>query len=134
MYVCMYLCISIWMPACLYVCAVITGPLVVLPFGSKKFCRLARRSSHLAHHTVGMGVFCAGDYNRDIKIQVFDFDQNSKHDLIGEVHTSLQQMLSLPSLELINDKKRHKGAGELRVSDRRTKACSCNLCFFLESS
>ncbi|XP_066950988.1 copine-8-like isoform X1 [Macrobrachium rosenbergii] len=55
---------------------------------------------------------CAGDHNRSIKIECYDWDSDGGHDLIGECYTNLQRLLEGPgnsnSYELINPKKKAK--------------------------
>jgi Ca2+-dependent lipid-binding protein len=35
---------------------------------------------------------CNGDYNRALKIDIYDWDSNGKHDIIGTVRTNLQEL------------------------------------------
>ena len=35
---------------------------------------------------------CNGDYDRPLKIQVFDFDNDGKHDFIGEFYTTVNEV------------------------------------------
>ena len=35
---------------------------------------------------------CNGDHNRALKIDIYDWDANSKHDLIGTVKTNLRDL------------------------------------------
>ncbi|XP_071534186.1 copine-8-like isoform X2 [Panulirus ornatus] len=55
---------------------------------------------------------CAGDHNRSIKIECYDWDSDGGHDLIGECYTNLQRLLEGPgttnTYELINPKKKAK--------------------------
>lgn len=57
-------------------------------------------------------VLCAGDHNRSIKIECYDWDSDGTHDLIGECYTNLQRLLEGPGTtnvyHLINPKKKAK--------------------------
>ena len=35
---------------------------------------------------------CNGDYDRPLKVQVFDFDNDGKHDFIGEFFTTVNEV------------------------------------------
>ncbi|CAG2109150.1 unnamed protein product, partial [Medioppia subpectinata] len=57
---------------------------------------------------------CGGDYERNIKVDCYDWDENSAHDLIGSFTTNLRRLSAGPSqqnlYECINaDKKKRKG-------------------------
>merc|ERR1712126_663607 len=51
---------------------------------------------------------CNGDYNRDLKIEIFDYDSSGENDLIGEFTTNLRSLSTAPSsgtkYEVINPK------------------------------
>ena len=36
---------------------------------------------------------CNGDYDRPLKVQVFDYDSDGHHDFIGEFFTSVNEVL-----------------------------------------
>lgn len=56
---------------------------------------------------------CNGDYDRSIKIECYDWDNDgSSHDLIGECYTNMRQLAEgSGSFELINPKKKSKKKG-----------------------
>jgi Ca2+-dependent lipid-binding protein len=35
---------------------------------------------------------CNGDYNRALKIDIYDWDSNGKHDIIGTIRTNFQEI------------------------------------------
>ena len=55
---------------------------------------------------------CNGDYNRTLKVDVYDMDNDGSHDLIGTFQTNLQRLAKGPGpenlYEVINEKKRQK--------------------------
>jgi len=55
---------------------------------------------------------CNGDYDRQLRIDVYDADDDGSHDLIGIFHTTLRKLLKGPGSEnkyaCINEKKRQK--------------------------
>lgn len=66
-----------------------------------------------------------GDYNRPLKIMVFDWDDSGSHDLIGECEVTLNSLLSAfergsQPFELINPKKK-KRTGMLRLDHLEVK-------------
>jgi hypothetical protein len=44
---------------------------------------------------------CSGDYERNLKIDCFDWDENSAHDLIGSFTTNLRKLSAGPSQQNI---------------------------------
>ena len=63
---------------------------------------------------------CNGDYNRTLKVDVWDEDTGGSHDLIGSFQTNLQRLLKGPgtenSYEAINEKKRQKKGAKYKNS------------------
>ena len=63
---------------------------------------------------------CHGDYNRDIKMTVYDHDSDGDHDLIGQCHTTLNKLLQGPgsvnTYDCINQKKQRKKGAKYRNS------------------
>lgn len=60
---------------------------------------------------------CNGDYDRPLKIQVFDFDNDGKHDFIGEFYTTVNEMVEGEGFQIVlwdvvNDKKREKKSSQ----------------------
>ncbi|XP_069980599.1 copine-8 isoform X2 [Penaeus vannamei] len=57
-------------------------------------------------------ILCAGDQNRSIKIECYDWDSDGGHDLIGECYTNLARLQEGPgtsnAYQLINPKKKAK--------------------------
>ena len=55
---------------------------------------------------------CNGDYNRTLKVDVYDMDNDGSHDLIGTFQTNLHRLAKGPGpenlYEVINEKKRQK--------------------------
>jgi len=55
---------------------------------------------------------CNGDYNRTLRFDVYDMDNDGSHDLIGSFQTNLQRLSKGPGpenlYEVINEKKRQK--------------------------
>eukprot|EP00095_Tigriopus_kingsejongensis_P004026 maker-scaffold5_size1054832-snap-gene-2.8 protein:Tk04026 transcript:maker-scaffold5_size1054832-snap-gene-2.8-mRNA-1 annotation:"Copine-8" len=45
-----------------------------------------------AEVTITSGKLCNGDWNRKLKFEVFDHDNNGSHDFIGEFYTNLDEM------------------------------------------
>ena len=58
--------------------------------------------------TIHMSVLCNGDPKQPIYIECFDWDKHSEDDLIGVCRTSLELLLTRPSIELINPAKQKK--------------------------
>lgn len=67
---------------------------------------------------------CNGDYDRSLKFECFDHNQNGKHSYIGEFFTTLRQLLegpgSLNRYHCINSKKKskkknYKNSGEIHL-------------------
>eukprot|EP00055_Hartaetosiga_balthica_P000634 m.137110 g.137110 ORF g.137110 m.137110 type:complete len:524 (-) comp11269_c0_seq1:136-1707(-) len=72
--------------------------------------------------TVSTASFCNGDFQRPMKIEVYDWDATSAPDLIGIAETTLAYMLENNSteMELINPKKKekkkkYKNSGTFRI-------------------
>eukprot|EP00730_Choanoeca_flexa_P007182 TRINITY_DN12293_c1_g1_i4.p1 TRINITY_DN12293_c1_g1~~TRINITY_DN12293_c1_g1_i4.p1 ORF type:complete len:533 (+),score=126.03 TRINITY_DN12293_c1_g1_i4:208-1806(+) len=71
--------------------------------------------------TVPVSQLCNGDYNRPLMVEVFDWDLDGGHDLIGRFETTLTALLegSGKSYELINPKKtgrsKYTNSGELTI-------------------
>ncbi|XP_076035926.1 copine-8-like isoform X2 [Oratosquilla oratoria] len=61
---------------------------------------------------VPLRILCGGDYERMIKIECYDYDNDGGHDLIGECYTTMKKLNSGPGHEnqydLINPKKKAK--------------------------
>ena len=59
-----------------------------------------------------MGALCNGDYDRGLKLEVFDDDDGGDHDSIGRCFTNLRTLVKGPGPEnvydLINEKKKEK--------------------------
>jgi hypothetical protein len=58
--------------------------------------------------TLHMSVLCNGDPKQPLYIEVFDWDKHSADDLIGVCRTSLEMLLTRPTIELINPEKQKK--------------------------
>jgi hypothetical protein len=88
--------------------------------------------------TVSAQALCNGDYDRQVLVQVFDWDSDGTHDLIGETLTNVRDLLnkyghghgSATWLPLINEKKKKRGwratIGQYKNSGR-IKLVLCNL-------
>ena len=68
---------------------------------------------------------CNGDYQRQLKIEIFDYDSASKDDIIGEFVTNLRSFTNHSQHEVINlnkqrNKHKYKNSGTVYVSQ-------CNL-------
>ena len=68
---------------------------------------------------------CNGDYQRELKIEIFDYDSASKDDIIGEFVTNLRSFTNHSQHEVINlnkqrNKSKYKNSGTVYVSQ-------CNL-------
>ena len=68
---------------------------------------------------------CNGDYQRELKIEIFDYDSTSKDDIIGEFVTNLRSFTNHSQHEVINlnkqrNKHKYKNSGTVYVSQ-------CNL-------
>ena len=63
---------------------------------------------------------CNGDYDRSLKIEVFDDDDGGDHDLIGTCQTNLRTLVKGPGSDnvynLINQKKREKKGSKYKNS------------------
>ncbi|KAJ1441132.1 Copine-domain-containing protein [Ochromonadaceae sp. CCMP2298] len=68
---------------------------------------------------IPMTSLCNGDIYRPLKIEIFDWDSNGKHDTMGSVDTSVNEMLTsgdapMPVIEAAKvSKKSYKGSGHL---------------------
>ncbi|EGD81311.1 hypothetical protein PTSG_11347 [Salpingoeca rosetta] len=60
--------------------------------------------------TITVGELCNGDYTRPLKFDVFDWDSDGGHDLIGSAESTLNDLIATKgsTLELINAKKAAK--------------------------
>jgi len=73
---------------------------------------------------IGIDFVCNGDYNREIKIECYDWDEFGSHSLIGECITTLKQLIGMEKnckVPLINPevkekKKKYENSGELIVN------------------
>ena len=63
---------------------------------------------------------CNGDYHRDLKLSVYDWDMDGSHDYIGSFHTTLDRLKSGQSsenvYECINEKKQQKKGSKYKNS------------------
>jgi len=74
---------------------------------------------------IPLSELCDGDYNMVLQIAVYDEDKSSRHDLIGTVDVTLDQLLqcsrSSTSLPLVRERdgihKRKEGRGDILVSE-----------------
>jgi hypothetical protein len=72
---------------------------------------------------IPMGLLCNGDIDRPLRIEIFDYDENSSHDTMGVVDTSIRGMISangtaFPVIELAKkDKKGYTNSGTLTCSN-----------------
>merc|ERR1712038_1143563 len=61
---------------------------------------------------LSVATICNGDYNRDLKVEVYDADDDGSHDLIGTFHTNLRRLSKGNCAEnvydCINEKKKKK--------------------------
>ena len=59
-----------------------------------------------------MNEICSGDYDRDIKIEIYDHDKRGKDDLIGEFVTTLRSLMAGASnnaeFEIVNPERKQK--------------------------
>jgi hypothetical protein len=88
--------------------------------------------------TVSVQQLCNGDYDRQILLQVFDWDSDGTHDLIGETTSNMRDLLNKYGhghggatwLPLINERKKKHGwratVGRYKNSGR-IKLALCNL-------
>ncbi|KAK4304696.1 hypothetical protein Pmani_023368 [Petrolisthes manimaculis] len=74
-------------------------------------------------------ILCAGEHNRTLKIECYDWDSDGGHDFIGECTTTLEQLLEGPSTSntypFINPKKKakkssYKDSGKLVLKSAST--------------
>jgi len=78
---------------------------------------------------VGLDFVCNGDYNREIKIECFDYNEIGAHELIGECFTTLNQLVGMEKnlkVPLINPedkekKKKYDNSGHLVVNRVRVR-------------
>uniref|UniRef100_A0A669BBF2 Copine VIII n=1 Tax=Oreochromis niloticus TaxID=8128 RepID=A0A669BBF2_ORENI len=70
---------------------------------------------------------CNGDYDRSIKVEVYDWDRDGGHDFIGEFSTSYREMSRSQSqfhvYEVLNPKK--KGKKKKKYQNSGTVGCYC---------
>uniref|UniRef100_A0AAX7SRB4 Copine VIII n=1 Tax=Astatotilapia calliptera TaxID=8154 RepID=A0AAX7SRB4_ASTCA len=70
---------------------------------------------------------CNGDYDRSIKVEVYDWDRDGGHDFIGEFSTSYREMSRSQSqfhvYEVLNPKK--KGKKKKKYQNSGTVCCYC---------
>lgn len=68
---------------------------------------------------VKLQTLCNGDIYRPIKIECWDHEGSGKHDYIGEVTVSINDVMETPALELKNPKKmsnkKYKNSGILKL-------------------
>jgi len=60
---------------------------------------------------IGVDFVCNGDYNREIKIECYDWDEIGAHSLIGEYITTLNQLIGMEKnnkVPLINPEEKEK--------------------------
>mmetsp|Transcript_27422 Transcript_27422/g.54902 ORF Transcript_27422/g.54902 Transcript_27422/m.54902 type:complete len:538 (-) Transcript_27422:249-1862(-) len=69
---------------------------------------------------ISMNSLCNGDVHRPLKIEIFDWDSNGKHDTMGHVETSVQAMISNPEAQMdviepakVKTKKTYTNSGHL---------------------
>lgn len=71
---------------------------------------------------IPMGVLCNGDIDRPLRVEIFDYDENSSHDTMGIVETSVRGMITsngsaLPVIETAKKgKKGYTNSGTLTCS------------------
>ena len=74
-----------------------------------------------AEAKLSIGTLCGGDMDRSIRIEVFDWDANSDHDLIGIAECAVRELVDGAHFALINAKKKakkgkkYKDSGQLIV-------------------
>jgi hypothetical protein len=72
---------------------------------------------------IPMGLLCNGDIDRPLRIEIFDYDENSSHDTMGVVDTSVRGMITangtaFPVIELAKKgKKGYTNSGTLTCSN-----------------
>lgn len=57
---------------------------------------------------LSLATLCAGDMDRSVRFEVFDWDQNSDHDLIGATECTVRELVDGAQFPLINAKKQKK--------------------------
>jgi hypothetical protein len=71
---------------------------------------------------ITMQALCNGDYERKLKIQVDDYDNDGSHDLIGSFVTTMSKLKTAPVektvFQLINDKKKAKKGSSYKDSGK----------------
>ena len=74
--------------------------------------------------TMDCAKLCTGDWSRNLRIEVYDWDFDGGHDFIGSCNTSLEELsqgeeYQIMQLDLINpkkkDKKGYKNSGQIVV-------------------
>jgi len=70
--------------------------------------------------TMESRTLCNGDYERTLKFEIFDMDNDGSHDLIGSFQTNVRKLLSGPGAEnvyeCINEKKKKKKGSKYKHS------------------
>uniref|UniRef100_A0A4W5RWZ6 Copine family member 9 n=1 Tax=Hucho hucho TaxID=62062 RepID=A0A4W5RWZ6_9TELE len=83
--------------------------------------------------TIPVRALCNGDYDRTVKVDVYDWDRNGSHDFIGEFTTSYREFSRGQSqfnvYEVLNHKK--KGKKKKYVNSGTTLLCFCLVKFKL---
>lgn len=60
-----------------------------------------------AGFTLGMDQICSGQYDRQLKVEIYDYERYSHHDLIGTVYITLADIYGASAIrEIINQKKK----------------------------
>lgn len=63
-------------------------------------CNAVQFPQHLSPITCTQQAICNGDYLRPLRLEVWDWDRDGSHDLIGMISTSLQGLLQGQGHEL----------------------------------
>uniref|UniRef100_A0A3B4FJ79 Copine family member 9 n=1 Tax=Pundamilia nyererei TaxID=303518 RepID=A0A3B4FJ79_9CICH len=80
--------------------------------------------------TIPVRALCNGDYDRTVKVDVFDWDRDGSHDFIGEFTTSYRELSRGQSqfnvYEVLNPKKKGKKKKYINSGTVRLVSVSCN--------
>uniref|UniRef100_I3J582 Copine family member 9 n=1 Tax=Oreochromis niloticus TaxID=8128 RepID=I3J582_ORENI len=80
--------------------------------------------------TIPVRALCNGDYDRTVKVDVYDWDRDGSHDFIGEFTTSYRELSRGQSqfnvYEVLNPKKKGKKKKYINSGTVRLVSVSCN--------
>ena len=60
----------------------------------KNVCNYAKNLSEILMYIIKVGALCNGDYDRDLKFDVFDWEMSGSHRPMGTFHSTLRNTFS----------------------------------------